>query len=121
MINKKFLCVLAGFVLLVSCDEKEATTENQFFVKEEKETVKDEFTAISDSLENNPENIELWIKQGQICKENLNFKCALNAGAKAYRIDSTNIEARQLYAWTLINKPNTPNSDIQRAKRHYQY
>ena len=121
MIKNRFFYTLLGFGLMFSCTSENKTEDDQFFVKEEVNTEKDELTEISDSLENNPENINLWIRQGEICKENLNFSCALNAGAKAFRIDSTNIKARQLYAWTLINKPETPRSDIERAKRHYQY
>ncbi len=121
MIKNRFFYTLLGFGLLFSCTPDNKIEDDQFFVKEEVNTVRDEFTEISDSLEKDPENIGLWIRQGEICKENLNFGCALNAGAKAFRIDSTNIKARQLYAWTLINKPETPISDIERAKRHYQY
>ncbi|WP_158276158.1 tetratricopeptide repeat protein [Brumimicrobium oceani] len=121
MIKNSYIFALLGLGMLFSCTSEENTEEEQFFVKEEVSTERDELAEISDSLENNPENIDLWIRQGELCKENLNFSCALNAGAKAFRIDSTNIKARQLYAWTLINKPETPRSDIERAKRHYQY
>lgn len=121
MIKNTFLLALLGFGILFSCTSKEAVKDDQFFVKEEVETERNVFADIADSLEKNPEDINLWIRQGNLCKEKLNFQCALNSGAKAFRIDSTNIQARQLYAWTLINKPETQVSDIERAKRHYQY
>lgn len=121
MVKNTFLFALLGIGLMFSCTSENKTEDNQFFVKEEVKNDISVFSEISDSLEKYPNNINLWIRQGDICKENLDFKCALNAGAKAFRIDSTNIKARQLYAWTLINKPQTPVSDIERAKRHYQY
>ena len=121
MIKNRFIFTLLGFGLLFSCSSEDTAKDEQFFVEEEVNIEKNVLSEISDSLENDPENINLWIRQGNICKENLKFSCALNAGAKAFRIDSTNIKARQLYAWTLINKPETPRSDIERAKRHYQY
>ncbi|RFC54422.1 tetratricopeptide repeat protein [Brumimicrobium aurantiacum] len=121
MIKTKFLFPLIGFGLLFSCTSEDTGSEEQFFVQEDTTDVKDQLTTISDSLAKDPENIDLIIRRGNICKENLNFRCALDAGAKAFRIDSTNIQARQLYAWTLINKPNAPVSDIERAKRHFQY
>lgn len=121
MIKNTFLFALLGFGILFSCTSEDSTEDDQFFVKEEVKTERNVFDDIADSLEKNPEDISLWIRQGNLCKERLNFQCALNAGAKAFRIDSTNIQARQLYAWTLINKPKTPVSDIERAKRHYQY
>ncbi|WP_107039414.1 tetratricopeptide repeat protein [Brumimicrobium mesophilum] len=121
MVKNTFIFALLGFGILFSCTSEEKVEDDQFFVKEEVKKEKDVFTQISDSLNENPENVKLWIRQGNLCKDELNFDCALNAGAKAFRIDSTNIEARRLYAWTLINKPKAPVSDIERAKRHYQY
>jgi tetratricopeptide (TPR) repeat protein len=121
MIKNTVLYTFLGLGLLFSCTSKDESDGQQFFVKEEVKTERNEFHEITDSLEKNPNDINLLIRQGNICKDNLNFACALNAGAKAFRIDSTNIKARQLYAWTLINKPETPISDIEGAKRHYQY
>src|SRR5690554_6252028 len=103
-----FLYALLGFGFLFSCTSENKKDDDQFFVKEEINNTRDVYKDISDSLEKNPDNINLWIRQGNMCRENLDFKCALNAGAKAFRIDSTNIAARNLYAWTLINKPETP-------------
>src|SRR5690554_1739398 len=106
-----YVLLLLGFGLLFSCSSENELEDNQFFVKKEVSDNQNIFQEISDSLEKNPDNINLWIRKGNICKENLDFKCALNAGAKAFRIDSTNLEARHLYAWTLINKPDAPISD----------
>src|SRR5690554_5848786 len=113
-----FYILLFGFV---ACTSEVKVEEEQFFVSEELTTDAERYQQLSDSLKKHPEKINLWIEKGELCKENLDFDCALNAGAKAFRLDSTNIKARQLYAWTLINKPETPISDIERAKRHYQY
>ncbi|HZH86411.1 MAG TPA: tetratricopeptide repeat protein [Brumimicrobium sp.] len=113
-----FYLLLAG---LVACTTEEKIEDDQFFVKEEQVSDVEYFQQLSDSLEKHPNNIGLWIEKGTLCKDNLDFDCALDAGAKAYRLDSTNIKARQLYAWTLINKTNAPISDIDRAQRHYQY
>lgn len=109
------------WLFLFSCTSEEIVEDNQFFVEEDSTESLDFFSQLTDSLEKDPENISLWIQKGQICKDELDFTCALDAGARAFRIDSTNIEARKLYAWTLINKPNTPIVDIERAKRHFQY
>jgi tetratricopeptide (TPR) repeat protein len=113
-----FYILLAG---LVACTTEEKTEDTQFFEEDEQITDVERFQQISDSLVTQPENINLWIEKGVLCKENLDFDCALDAGAKAFRLDSTNVKARQLYAWTLINKPNAPVADIERAQRHYQY
>nr|WP_299204595.1 tetratricopeptide repeat protein [uncultured Brumimicrobium sp.] len=108
-------------ISMVACTTEETTNETQFFEKGEQVTAEDRFQQLTDSLEQFPEKTNLWIEKGNLCKENLDFNCALDAGAKAFRLDSTNVKARQLYAWTLINKPNAPIADIERAQRHYQY
>lgn len=110
-----------SLLVLASCTTETKKVDDQFFVKEEVDIEQDAFNQLLDSLEKDPKNIDLWIKKGNICKDELDFACALDAGAKAFMIDSTNIPARNLYAWTLINKPNAPISDIERAKRHFQY
>lgn len=109
-------------VLLSSCEEEQTQEQEQFFAESNQEVNEDSLIVqLNDSLAQFPDNIDLWIRKGEICKEALNFKCALNAGAKAFLIDSTNLDARRLYAWTLINKPNAPVEDIERAQRHYKY
>lgn len=108
---------------MTSCGENETDNNATFYtdslsVKERNELRLNELEAL---LTENPSNQSAWIEKGEICKENYDFVCALDAGAKAYTIDSTNVEARMLYAWTLMNKPNSELVDIERAKKHYKY
>lgn len=111
----------ALFLLLVACTTESKNENDSFFLKENKEPEKDLLIELSNSLEKDPKDIDLWIQKGNLCKEIQDYSCALDAGAKAFMLDSTNINARKLYAWTLINKPNVPIIDIERAKRHLQY
>lgn len=104
-----------------SCGDEEIKDNDQFYTDNNDVKEKNRLEVLTDSVENDSENINLWIELGELCKEELNFKCALDAGAKAYILDSTNIEARKLYAWSLINKPNPPLADIESSKRHYKY
>lgn len=113
---------LVGFIFSCSNQEESDTIAEQFTVKEDTLKVDDKrLEELNLMLENDAENQQAWLEVGEICREKLDFKCALNAGAKAFIIDSTNLAARKLYAWTLINKPNPPLPDIDRAKRHYRY
>lgn len=106
---------------MLSCqEEKEQTTDTSFYV-EEKSTIKDSIQWVEEQLVSDPDNINLLLQLGRLCKEKFYYECALNAGAKAFRLDSTRLDARALYAWTLINKPEPPLADIERAKRHYKY
>lgn len=52
--------------------------------------------------------------------DSLAFDKALNYGAKAFRLDSNNTEARVLYAECLINKPTRSADDIFRAFTMYR-
>lgn len=107
--------------LFAACSEPADTKEEQFFVKDTENATIDLKSQLADSLLKDPKNINLWIQKGNLCKADLDFKCALDAGANAIMLDSTNLDARELYAWTLINKPNPPIADIETAKRHFQY
>ena len=120
---RKNLLFFSAVILMTSCGEKVADETSNFFadslsIKEKNELRLDELETL---LAENPSSQPAWIEKGNICKENYDFICALDAGAKAYALDSTNVEARMLYAWTLINKPNTALVDIERAKKHYKY
>jgi len=117
----KYLVLGIVIILSVACSTEEEQESQHFFLTEDTNNDTDILIQLTDSLEKDPDNIHLWIQKGNVCKDRLDFACALNAGAKAFLIDSTNIGARQLYAWSLINKPNAPVSDIERAKRHFQY
>lgn len=117
----KYIVFGIAFILSVACSNEVEQENNHFFLTEDLSSDSDILVQLTDSLEKDPNNIHLWIQKGNICKDRLNFSCALDAGAKAFVIDSTNIEARQLYAWSLINKPNAPVTDVELAKRHFQY
>lgn len=120
--RKTFLFISILF-LAASCGEKTADNTANFFADSLSTKEKNELRLVEleELLEEQPSNQSAWIEKGGICKENYDFVCALDAGAKAYAIDSTNVEARMLYAWTLINKPDAPLMDIERAKKHYKY
>jgi tetratricopeptide (TPR) repeat protein len=120
---KKIQGLIGILFLLYSCGEAVTNDVESFFAdsltgKEKSELRLSELEGL---LAEQPDNQALWVEKGYICKEQYDFVCALDAGAKAYAIDSTNVEARMLYAWTLMNKPNTQLVDIERAKKHYKY
>lgn len=112
------ILIVIGFS---SCGNEEVKESDQFYAESDSKTERNRLEILADSVEKDSENIGLWIELGELCKEDLNFKCALDAGAKAYILDSTNIDARKLYAWSLINKPNPPLQDIESSKKHYKY
>lgn len=116
-----FFLVGMTSILISSCNNDEEVQSDQYYTDSTDEQETNRLELLADSVKKNPDNVELWIELGELCKEDLNFKCALGAGARAYILDSTNIDARKLYAWSLINKPNPPLEDIERSQKHYKY
>jgi len=98
------LCLLS--LILWSCGHK-----NSNVAKEQ---------SLDQLLAAHPDSVPLLIQKGNQLIDSLAFDRALNFGAKAYRLDSTNVEARVLYAECLINKPNRSADDIFRAFSMYQ-
>lgn len=68
-----------------------------------------------------PDSIPLLVKYGNIQLKKYNFEKGFQIAARAYRLDSTNIETRLLYANALNNKINRQPNDIAKAQRHFSY
>ncbi|MBW7867137.1 MAG: tetratricopeptide repeat protein [Brumimicrobium sp.] len=117
-----YIAYIILILTLLSCNGVDKSKDNeQFYTTQDSLTDEDRLKMLNDSLGKYPNDIKLWLAKGELCKKNLDFKCALDAGARSFKLDSTNLQARELYAWTLINKPNAPLSDIETAQRHYEY
>ena len=119
---RTILLALLGIVLVTSCEE-EITTNDQFFTKENntKDQVENRIKELDSLLKTDKDNLKLLLEKGQLCKNKMDFDCTKATAARAFVLDSTNLEVRQLYGWSLINKPNPPLEDIEDAKRHYKY
>lgn len=121
---KKLIYSILCLAIATACQDSnnDASVAEQFTLKTDTLNTEElRMMELDSILAEDDKNQIAWIEKGEICRENLDFACALDAGAKAFIIDSTNLAARKLYAWTLINKPDAPVSDIDRAKRHYRY
>lgn len=105
---KKLFFVLALF-LMASCGEKESTG-----VKEVTDQQLDSVLAIY------PDSIPLLVRRGEIYLKGGNFEGALADAARAFRLDSTRLEVKSLFATSLTNSPNRTVEDIATAQRHFQ-
>lgn len=72
-------------------------------------------------LQKYPDSVELLVKQGNHYLDSYMYADALKLGAKAFRLDSTNIEARFLYANAINNMPNRSVVDVDNAQKHFIY
>ena len=112
------------FVFILACDNETKSDAQNFFIKQQDRSqlsIEDQLLSLDSLLDRDPKNIPLLLEKGNVCKQLMDFRCALDAGAKAFLVDSTNVEVRKLYAWTLINKLDASLTDIDRARRHYKY
>lgn len=67
-----------------------------------------------------PDSVEIIVQHGNKYLKEYNYEVALKDGAKAFRLDSNNIEARMLYANVLNNKPSRTVSDVAAAQKHFK-
>jgi tetratricopeptide (TPR) repeat protein len=68
-----------------------------------------------------PDSIELLLKHGNEAIDNLHFDVAMADAARVYRLDSSRLDSRTLYAEALINKPNHTTEDILRAQNQFKF
>lgn len=68
----------------------------------------------------NPDSVSLLVKRGEIYFEDYKYDLAMNDAAKAFRLDSTNLTARLLFAQVLNNRENRSLADIISAQRNYK-
>jgi tetratricopeptide (TPR) repeat protein len=68
-----------------------------------------------------PDSIELLLRHGHEAIEDLRFDVAMADGARAYRLDSSRIDTRILYAEALLNKSNHSTEDVLRAQNQFKY
>jgi len=101
-------CVAIASVALVSCKE------------ETKEVVKATPKTIDSLLQVYPDSVELLVIHGNIALKEYRYYDALADGAKAYRLDSNNIDARLLYAMAQNNKPDRTIADVYIAQKHFK-
>lgn len=69
-----------------------------------------------------PDSVDLLVERGNRYLKTFEFDKAIADGAKAFRIDSNNLEARLLFADILNNKPDRSiTTDVSAAQRHYEF
>lgn len=67
-----------------------------------------------------PDSVPLLVKRGNKFLQAFEFEQALKDGARAFRLDSNNYQARLLYAQGQNNKYGRSLEDVNSAQRHYQ-
>lgn len=67
-----------------------------------------------------PDSVELLVLYGNKLLGEYKYDDAMPGAAKAFRLDSNNLEARLLYADVLNNRPARNMTEVAAAQRHYK-
>ena len=107
--NKLYLVLpIISLLLLGSCGEEETVKVSQGPLD------------LDSLIIAHPDSVPLLVQHGNKMIKEYNYELALADGAKAFRLDSSNIDARMLYAESLNNKPGRSMADVASAQRHYK-
>ena len=68
-----------------------------------------------------PDSVPLLVKYGRKLLDEYRTLESLPIGARAFRLDSTNIEARFIYASSLINRADRTQADVDVAQKHLHF
>lgn len=104
--------------LLVLCTLVSCTSSTE---KNTEKTLTPTASNIDSLLNIYPDSINLLVFRGNLAFDDYRFYDALADGAKAFRLDSTDFEARLLYANALNNKENRTVEEVQAAQQHFLY
>ena len=102
----KYILIIIPFFFLLSCGDSKSPNAKT--------------TNLDSLLVLYPDSIPLLIEHGSKMLKEFQYDKAFAEGAKAFRLDSNNIEARLFYADVLNNRPNRTVSDVLVAQRHFK-
>jgi tetratricopeptide (TPR) repeat protein len=102
----KYILIIIPFFFLLSCGDSKSPNAKT--------------TNLDSLLVIYPDSIPLLIEHGSKMLKEFQYDKAFAEGAKAFRLDSNNIEARLFYADVLNNRPNRTVSDVLVAQRHFK-
>jgi tetratricopeptide (TPR) repeat protein len=107
--------ITVSIIFIVSCGEKgkKVTTKNE---------------NLDSLLAKDPNNVGLLVKRGNLMLDSFllkynkkYFDIAKPDATKAFRLDSSRIDTRLLYADILANDPERAITDVSRAQFHYSF
>ncbi len=102
------VCAISAMVLLLaSCETKET------------DTISDANPDLDSLLLAHPDSIPLLLKRGNLYVEEFNFDLALADVARAFRLDTNNIESKILYAEVISRKNSRTPGEVASAQRLY--
>ena len=80
----------------------------------------DQMALLNNELQQRPNDISLLLQSANLALENYDYSKALADAAKAFRLDSNNVDTKLVYALTIINQSDRSVADIRRAQGYFQ-
>ncbi len=77
--------------------------------------------SIDSLLQLYPDSVNLLVYKAEQLSSDYKYYEALEFAAKAFRLDTNNLESRHIYASCLNNKENRSFAEVANAQRHFQY
>tara|TARA_B100001287_G_C22680610_1_gene530142 strand:+ start:903 stop:2033 length:1131 start_codon:yes stop_codon:yes gene_type:complete len=120
MKNLLFVFFLTSLVL--ACDEEEQIAAKGKVLGDSisNESYAESRIRLNQILGVAPNNFQALLESATLALEHYDYALAYSDAAKAFRIDSSNIRARMMYALAIINQGNRTVSDISRAQSYLQ-
>jgi tetratricopeptide (TPR) repeat protein len=103
------IALLMSALLLQNCGDGKKTP------------AKKETTNIDSLLAKYPDSVPILVRHGQYYFEKYKYSEAMSSAAKAFRLDSNNMDARMLYADVLNNRTDRTIEEVMIAQRHFGY
>ena len=94
-------------LVLVSCKNKPVLGNNSTL-------------SLDSLLLKHPDSVNLLVKHGELALTNFKYDIAIADAAKAFRLDSSRLDTRLLYAEAICNNPAIQNADVTKAQYHYK-
>ncbi len=103
-----FVCAALLAVGITSCSESEEP------VDESNDLTLDEL------IEKYPDSVSFLVKRGTEALNSYQYELAMSDAAKAFRLDSNNLQVKELYADVLNTRPDRTVEQVYIAQRHYK-
>ncbi|MBL4861925.1 MAG: hypothetical protein JKY09_02765 [Crocinitomicaceae bacterium] len=106
------IITLSGVLLFAnSCEQPEEEKKNKTQVNVDLDSL----------IQANPDSIPLLLERGNQLFKKYDYNSALGDAAKAFRLDSNNLEAQLLYAEVINNREQRTVEEVAIAQGHYKH
>lgn len=116
--------LFVGFIIVAICSCNRNEEKVSKGVPESLEASQDSYGSVRSRLdsilETKPNDVGLILERANLALKYYDYASAYSDAAKAFRLDSSNVDTRLVYALSIINQANRSVSSIRRAQRYLE-